>query len=168
MSPATNTTGNQAIVTVTVPVDPATAFAIFTEETDLWWRRGPEFRVSGRRTGVLQFEGKPGGRLMEMFETESGTHVHVTGIITVRDPPHRLQLDWRGANFAAEERTEVEILFQPVGAKTQVTVHHRGWASLRPDHPVRHGLAAAAFIRMMGLWWGELLTSYRELAAEKN
>ena len=25
-------------VGVTVPTDPATAFAIFTKETDLWWR----------------------------------------------------------------------------------------------------------------------------------
>jgi hypothetical protein len=49
-----------------------------------------------------------------------------------------------------------------------VTVTHRGWASLRPDHPVRHGHEVPAFIRMMGLWWGDLLTSLREHAAERH
>jgi hypothetical protein len=43
-----------------------------------------------------------------------------------------------------------------------VTVHHRGWAALRPDHPARHGLEGAAFSRMMGLWWADLLTASRE------
>ena len=46
-----------------------------------------------------------------------------------------------------------------------MTVTHRGWASLRPDHPARHGQDVAAFIRTMGLWWGELLTSLRVLAS---
>jgi hypothetical protein len=27
---------------------------------------------------------------------------------------------------------------------------------------MRHGLACAAFIRMIGMWWGELMTSLRE------
>ncbi len=34
-------------------------------------------------------------------------------------------------------------------AGRSVTVTHRGWASLRPDHPVRHGHDVPAFIRMM-------------------
>ena len=40
--------------------------------------------------------------------------------------------------------------------------------SPRPDHPVRHGLVDAAFLRMMGLWWGELLTSMREHVAKQT
>ena len=32
---------DQVTVSVTVSADQATAFAIFTEETDLWWRSGP-------------------------------------------------------------------------------------------------------------------------------
>ena len=55
--------------------------------------------------------------------------------------------------------------FAPSPSGTLVTVTHRGWASLRPDHPARHGQEVAAFIRTMGLWWGELLTSLREHAA---
>jgi hypothetical protein len=45
-----------------------------------------------------------------------------------------------------------------------VTVHHRGWSALPEDHPARHGLTGAAFARMVGLWWGDLLTALREHA----
>jgi hypothetical protein len=44
-----------------------------------------------------------------------------------------------------------------------VTVTHRGWAAIRPDHPARHGQASAEFLRRLGLWWGEQLSSYRTI-----
>ena len=33
---------------------------------------------------------------------------------------------------------------------------------LPEDHPARHGLVGPAFSRMIGLWWGQLMTSLRE------
>ena len=57
-------------------------------------------------------------------------------------------------------------LEDPTG--TLVTVRHGGWTALRDDHPARHGLKGAAFSRMIGLWWGELLTSLREHAARSD
>lgn len=154
-------------VSVTVAADPATAFAVFTEETDLWWRRGPKFRVAGRRRGVLRFEPGVGGRLLEEFESEDGVEVFATGRITVWMPPERLAFEWRGVNFAPGESTEVEILFEGVATGTRVTVRHSGWAGLREDHPVRHGAGSADFIRQKGLWWGELMTSLRERVADQ-
>jgi hypothetical protein len=65
-------------------------------------------------------------------------------------------------NFAGGEFTEVEVLFEAAESGTRVTVHHRGWAILRADHPARHGLHGPEFIRMIGMWWGELMTSMRE------
>ena len=70
------------------------------------------------------------------------------GRCTVWEPPSRLAFEWRGIAFAPGERTEVEVLFAPSPSGTSVTVTHRGWASLRPDHPVRHGHDVPAFIRM--------------------
>lgn len=106
-----------------------------------------------------------GGRLFESFDGERGPHVLEVGKIRVWDPPQLLVFSWRNANFAAEERTEVEVAFSGVAAGTLVTVTHRGLTELRPDHPARHGLANQAFIRMMGLWWGEQMTSLREFSA---
>ncbi len=53
-------------------------------------------------------------------------------------------------------------LFEPAAGGTRVTVRHRGWASLRPGHPARRGLEGAPFSRMIGLWWGDLMTALRE------
>ncbi|MBL8236587.1 MAG: SRPBCC domain-containing protein [Bryobacterales bacterium] len=155
------TPGNKVTVSVTVEADPATAFRLFTEETDLWWRRGPKFRAAGRAPGVIRFEPRLGGALIETFDHQSC----VTGTITAWDPPRCFKFEWRGVNFAPGESTEVDVLFEAVPAGTRVTVHHSGWALIRPDHPVRHGLPVAAFIRNLGMWWADLLTSLREHAA---
>jgi len=154
-------------VSVTVSTDPATAFAIFTEETDLWWRSGPKFRIVGRDSGVLRFEPRLGGRFMEEFESPSGPQVFTRGTITVWQPPERFQFEWRGVNFAPGESTFVEVVFEAVATGTRVTVRHSGWAALGADHPVRYGKAGPVFMRMMGLWWGDLMTSFRELVADQ-
>jgi hypothetical protein len=49
-----------ARVTTFVAVEPAAAFAVFTEEIDAWWRRGPRFRH-----GAVHLEPGTGGRLLE-------------------------------------------------------------------------------------------------------
>lgn len=154
--------GDEVKVTVTVATDPATAFDVFTRETDLWWRRGPRYRVAGRSPGVLRFEPGAGGRLYETFETPEGESSLAMGTVLEWSPGALLRFEWRAVNFEPGESTEVEVRFEAVPTGTRVTVRHFGWSALRPDHPVRHGLAIAAFSRMRGLWWGELLTSYRE------
>jgi uncharacterized protein YndB with AHSA1/START domain len=150
-------------VSVTVPTDPAAAFAIFTEEANLWWRSGPRFRIAGKQPGRLRFEPWLGGQFMEEFDSPTGPQVFTIGTITAWQPPERFQVEWRGVNFAPGESTHVEVLFEAVPTGTRVTVRHSGWAALRSDHPVRHGQEGPAFIRVRGLWWGDLMTSFREL-----
>ncbi len=158
------TAGDQARVTVSVAVPPEEAFRVFTQEVNLWWRRGRRFRSAPGNAGIVCIEPGPGGRLFESFDTPAGEQVVEMGRMLVWQPPERLLLQWRGVNFALHEHTEVEVLFKAVGAGTQVTVVHRGWAALRADHPVRHGLPAPDFVRMMGLWWGDLLGNLRRHA----
>ena len=50
------TAGDKAVVTVRVDVEPAVAFAVFTEDIDLWWRRGPAYRIGGTSPGAMTFE----------------------------------------------------------------------------------------------------------------
>ena len=147
MTPASDS----VTVTVTVDTDPATAFALFTGETDRWWRRGPKFRVAGKRPGIVRFEPHAGGRLLEEFDSE----VVETGRITLWDPPARFTFEWRAG-------TLVDVRFDAVPTGTRVTVRHSGWAAVPADAPVRHGQQGAAFIRQIGLWWADLLTGYRE------
>ena len=155
--------GDQATVSVLVKVEPSEAFRIFTEEIDSWWRGGLRYRI-GKQRSVVHLEPKLGGRLFESFETGAGPKVKQTGHVTCFEPPSRLVLEWRAVNFAPDERTEVEVLFEPSPSGTLVTVCHRGWSQIRPDHPVRHGQDAPTFLRSMGLWWGDLMTSLRERA----
>ncbi len=157
--------GDEARATVSVALPPDQAFRVFTEEVNLWWRRGRRFRNAPGAAGIVGIEPGPGGRLFESFDTEAGEQVVEIGRTLAWEPPQRLLLQWRASNFALHEHTEVEVLFKAVGAGTHVTVIHRGWAAIRADHPVRHGQPVPAFLRMMGLWWGDLLTALRLQAA---
>lgn len=159
--------GDRARVAVLVAVPRAVAFRVFTEDIDVWWRRGYKYRVAGRRRGSIRLEPGLGGRLFEAYETADGPRISETGRITLWEPPSRLVFEWRAVNFEPGERTEVEVSFEARAGGTLVTVTHRGWSAIRPDHPARHGFDVAPFIRMMGLWWGDLMTSMREYA-ERN
>jgi uncharacterized protein YndB with AHSA1/START domain len=160
--------GDSARVSVTVAVPPPLAFEIFTEEIDRWWRRGIKFRQTGARSGFLHIEPQVGGRLFESIDGGTGTSVFEVGRVRVWEPPQHLAFTWRNANYAADEQTEVDIVFAPANAGTLVTVTHRGLSALRADHPARHGLQGGDFSRMIGLWWGEQMSSLRELCAGRN
>jgi uncharacterized protein YndB with AHSA1/START domain len=155
-------------VTTVVAVDPATAFAVFTEDLDLWWRKGPRYRPLAHPNGVMQLEPGVGGRLLEVFGEDGGERFEL-GRVRVWKPPERLVLLWRSRDFAADEETEVEVRFEPVEKGTLVKLEHRGFAALRDDHPSRHGLGRGpAFAASMGLWWGELLLAAQDRAARKT
>jgi uncharacterized protein YndB with AHSA1/START domain len=162
------TAGDQATISVLVEVEPAIAFRVFTEDIDRWWRRGLKYRVSGKHRGIIHLEPRVGGRLFESFTTSQGEQIAESGRVTAWEPPARLVFEWRAANFAPSEKTEVEVIFAPSPSGTLVTVKHRGWSAIRADHPVRHGEDVAPFLRSMGLWWGDQMTSLRELVAARS
>ena len=160
--------GDQTTVTVLVDVEPEVAFDVFTTEIDQWWRRGIAYRVAGRRPGVLVLEPKLGGRLFEQYEHSQGPRTYEAGRITAWEPPHRLAFEWRASNFQPGEVTFVDISFtRTESGKTQLVLVHRGFAALRPDHPVRHGEPAPVFIASMGQWWGRLLSGLREYVLDR-
>lgn len=154
--------GDKATVTMFVDVTPAHAFEVFTTEIDLWWRRGPAYRVAGREPGVLHLEPRLGGRIFE--EYQGGTAVHEVGTITAWEPPSRVAFEWRSITFVPGETTHVDVRFVASGTGTRVTLEHRGWTAIRDDHPVRHGKPSHAFIADLGMWWAGLLRSLGERA----
>lgn len=156
------TPGGQARASVGVNVPPNAAFDLFTREIDLWWRRGPRFRRFGGERAIIAIEPREGGRVFEA--ADDAAPAQEIGRVLAWQPPRLLRFEWRGANFAENERTEVEVRFEPSATGTLVTVTHRGWAAIRGDHPVRHGQDVPAFIGEMGRWWGALLSSYRVTA----
>jgi len=151
-------------VTTFVDVPSDDAFAVFTDEIDAWWRKGPRFRFDKQVPGVLRFvppasdPGAPPGRLVEAYA--DGTEFEV-GKVLAWEPGARVAFEWRSKTFQAGERTEVIVTFAPKNGGTEVVVEHRGWSALPDEHPVRHGVTGGAFNDMLGRLWGDLVTSYR-------
>lgn len=155
-------THDRVKVSVFVAVCQQDAFEVFTQEIDMWWRRGPAYRIAGRARGTLHFELGLGGRIFEAFEGAQGPSTFQVGTVTHWEPPQRLAFEWRGVNFKPGESTMVEVTFAEQGEGTMVSVVHRGWSALPANHPVRHGATPDAFIRRTGSWWSGLMTSLRE------
>ena len=156
--------GDQVRVTIAVAVPREVAFEIFTNEIDRWWRKGPRFRRSGMSAGLIRLEAGVGGRLFESVESAGVERVFIVGHVRAWEPPTRLVFTWKNETFSASEDTEVEVTFAATRTGTLVTVVHRGWAALRPDHPARHSMPVDEFVRSLGGWWGDLMTSLRVVA----
>nr|NIS28473.1 ATPase [Actinomycetota bacterium]NIT93964.1 ATPase [Actinomycetota bacterium]NIU17600.1 ATPase [Actinomycetota bacterium]NIU63948.1 ATPase [Actinomycetota bacterium]NIW25745.1 ATPase [Actinomycetota bacterium] len=79
-------------VTTLVAVEPARAFAVFTEQIGQWWRPQPRFHFMVGRAGTLRFEPGPDGRLVECYDVGPPYEV---GRVLVWDPPERLAFEFR-------------------------------------------------------------------------
>ena len=101
---------------VEVGVEPATAFTAFTEEMDLWWKRGPiNFVSDGGRVVALRCEPGVGGRIIEVLD---GPDDLERARITVWEPPGRL--GWA----SSLDDVQTEVRFAAVAGGTRVTVEH--------------------------------------------
>lgn len=101
--------------TVSVTVDPQTAFAVFTEEIDLWYVHGPiSFFDFGRAVG-MRCEPGVGGRLIEVYDEATGEGLELARI-TDWEPGRRLAWD------SSIDDVRTEIWFRPAGAGTEITV----------------------------------------------
>ncbi len=143
-------------VSTYVEVEPAQAFALFTDEVDAWWRRGARFRFALGRTGVLRFEGGEGGRFVEDF----GDELFEVGRILTWQPARHLAFTWRDRSFCPDETTRVDVRFEPAAAGTRVRLEHSGWSALPPGHPARLGLSGPAFRAAIGSRWAELCVAF--------
>jgi uncharacterized glyoxalase superfamily protein PhnB len=100
---------------VTVSVDPKTAFAIFTDEMDLWWVRGPiNFHDASRAIG-MRCEPGVGGRLLELYREDASDALEV-GRVTLWRPGDTLAWD------SSLDDVTIEVRFEPVAEGTRVTV----------------------------------------------
>ena len=150
-------------VTAIVEVDPETAFRIFTEEVDLWWKRGPRFRFRPGQDGTLRFEPGEGGRFVEIYDEVSGDAYEI-GRILSWEPGKRLLFECKARKFERHQVTVVEVQFESTDGGTRVTVNHRGWDAIPADHPARRGMVGEAFEGMMGLWWADQLVMLKSRA----
>ena len=125
---------------VEVPVDPETAFFAFTEEMDLWWRRGPINFYDSARAVARRCGPGVGGRLLEVYDEATGDALEL-GRITVWEPGRRVE--WQ----SALDDVEVDVRFEPTDVGTSVRVEAR----IAPDGQDRGG---ASWVRVAPAWFG--------------
>jgi uncharacterized protein YndB with AHSA1/START domain len=153
-------TADSVSVTTLVAVDPLTAFSIFTEEIEAWWKPRVKDLFRKSWTGVMKFEPGPPRRLIEVYSDAPDDPFEVGRVLTWA-PGERLVFEWRQGNFGESDATEIEVRFEAVEKGTRVTIEHRGWGTLPLQHPARHGYSGDAFTNMIGLRWADLLTAFR-------
>ena len=145
-------------VSTRVAAEPAEAFALFTGEIGAWWAAGA---VNGARfQGSLRFEPGVGGRLLKSI----GDQVFEVGRVRRWEPPGCFVFECRESGDEAGPCTEVEVRFAPAASGTRVTLEHRGFEALPPDHPGRAGLASEALLRLWGRCWSERLERAKQCA----
>jgi uncharacterized glyoxalase superfamily protein PhnB len=133
-------TATSTTVSLTVGVDPATAFTAFTEELDLWWVRGPINYFDAARAIAMRCEPGVGGRLLEVYDQQTGEGLEL-GRITVWEPSARLA--WK----SSLDDVQIDVRFEPSGSGTDITV-----TATIPDPGEDRG--GTAWVRVVPKWFG--------------
>ena len=115
----------------------------------------------------MKFEQVPSRRLVEV-DAENPDDSFEVGRVLSWVPGKCLVFEWRQGNFGPGDVTEVEVRFEAVEKGTRVTIEHRGWSSLPPDHPARHGYSGEAFTTMIGLGWADLSSALNAHTAQRG
>jgi hypothetical protein len=149
---------SRVFVALRVPADPARAFEAFTREIAAWWQPNGLFRITPQGDGELAFEPGAGGRLVTRLPDGETFEI---GRVSVWDPGRRLVFAWRQTSFAPEQATEVEVLFEPVGKETRVSIEHRAWDTIPQRHVARHGFPEHVTLQRAADWWRASLGSLR-------
>jgi len=146
-----------------VPADPARAFEAFTQDIALWWQPDPLFRITPHGDGTLRFEPGLHGRLVTRLGNGETFEI---GRILVWEPGRRLVFVWRQASFSPDQSTEVEVRFEPVGDETRVSIEHRAWDTIPPEHAARHRFPEPVTLQRAANWWRASLAAFKERLAD--
>lgn len=131
-------------LSITVAVDPDTAFDVFTAEIDTWYQRGPHSFADPARAVGIRFDPFVGGHLVEVYDVATGAGREM-GHIVVWEPGRRLL-------FVDNRETEIDVRFEPDGdGATRVTLEHRGLERLAPDEAVQHAKYGG---QLLVKWYG--------------
>ena len=140
---------------VTVDASPPEAFALFTEEIGLWWRRDTPYWNDRERGLSVRIEPGIGGRFIEVYDLQTGSGLEV-GRVTAWEPGRRLVLTWTQVGWPERASTQLEITFEPAaGGDTTVRLEHTGFERVP---------GAIDFIAGYDAGWKEVLGWFAEYA----
>ncbi len=124
--------------------DSLQAFDSFVAAMDEHW---PGSTPAGRRPSPTEIDIEPhaGGT----FEAEVDSKRLELGHISLWQPGHRLEAEWREPDWPVDVLTSIAVSFEPAGTATHVRVEHRGFEHL--------GDAAESMARRYETRWREVL-----------
>ncbi|HEV3282151.1 MAG TPA: hypothetical protein VG032_11180 [Acidimicrobiales bacterium] len=125
---------------VEVPIDPVTAFTVFTEEIDCWWVQGPINFYDSSRAYRKRIEPGVDGRVVEVYDDGTGEGLEIARI-TAWEPGVRLA--WR----SSIDDVMTDIRFDKSGAGTVVSVE-----ATIPAQGVDRG--GTSWVRVTPTWFG--------------
>jgi len=125
---------------VEVGVDPLTAFTAFTDELDLWWVRGPINSYGAGRLVAMRCEPGIGGRLLEVYDRDSGEGLELARI-TAWEPGRHLA--WQ----SSLDDVRIDVRFDPTDSGTIVRLE-----ATIPEGGADKG--GSSFIRVTPRWFG--------------
>jgi len=125
---------------VEVGVDPLTAFTAFTDELDLWWVRGPINSYGAGRLVAMRCEPGIGGRLLEVYDQDSGEGLELARI-TAWEPGRHLA--WQ----SSLDDVRIDVRFDPTDSGTIVRLE-----ATIPEGGTDKG--GSSFIRVTPRWFG--------------
>ena len=137
---------------VVVGARPDEAFALFTDEIGLWWRRDTRYWNDPERGQSLRIEPRAGGRFVEVHDLDTGEGFEI-GRVTAWEPGRRLGLTWTQANWPEDVSTDIEVTFEPAGDGTRVRLAHSGWERV-PEGEARIGAYSGGWQEILG-WFAE-------------
>ncbi len=114
--------------TLTVPLDPATAFELFTNRMATWWPLDKHSLSAGagKVAQSIAVDPRVGGAVTETMH--DGRTV-VWGKILDWQPGQSFAMSWQ-LDRPADEATRLEISFAAEGSGTLVTLLHDGWEAI--------------------------------------
>ncbi|PUB18872.1 hypothetical protein [Yoonia sediminilitoris] len=111
---------------VTVPLTPTEAFALFTSKMDLWWPKAG-YSVGGAAS-KLHFPSHKNG---EITETDAGGTTHVWGRVIACEPGAYVAFSWH-PDRPESEATVVEMRSIATDTGTSCDLTHGGFDILGP------------------------------------
>jgi uncharacterized glyoxalase superfamily protein PhnB len=125
---------------VEVPTDPQTAFTAFTDELDLWWVRGPINAYDSGRLVEMRCESGVGGRILEIYDAESGDGLELARITAWEPGEH---VAWK----SSLDDVSIDVRFEPTAAGTLVSLE----ATVAEGGEDRGG---SSFVAVTPAWFG--------------
>ena len=126
---------------VRVTASPEDAFAVFTDEIGLWWRRDTPYWNDPERAVSVRLEPWVGGRFVEVHDVETGEGFEV-GRVTTWEPGRRVAFTWTQVGWPADVTTQVEVVFSPTPDGTLIELTHGGFDSVPDAHLYADGYDA--------------------------